>query len=71
MEDEKKEVVTSDGITDKFGDTEQSLATEEAVRIGNKYLADADLATVVLPTCRGPDRNAICRLVTKWSSTKC
>ena len=38
MEDEKKEVVTSEGITDKFGDTEQSLATEEAVRIGNKYL---------------------------------
>ena len=45
MEDEKKEVVTSDGITDKFGDTEQSLATEEAVRIGNKYLMhDGSLA---------------------------
>lgn len=45
MEDEKKEVVTSEGITDKFGDTEQSLATEEAVRIGNKYLMhDGSLA---------------------------
>lgn len=45
MKDEKKEVVTSEGITDKFGDTEQSLATEEAVRIGNKYLMhDGSLA---------------------------
>ena len=38
MEGEKKDIVTSDEIIDKFGDTENGLSIEEAARIGNKYL---------------------------------